>query len=68
MVMDLDETLIHCMTIQDTTQLSLRERPYLFNFLDTIKKLYEVVSAMYADGFLDILDPKRDLIQQWMIR
>jgi CTD small phosphatase-like protein 2 len=64
LVLDLDETLIHCLDQQEITPLI---RPGTEKFLEEMSKYYEVVIFTasvkdYADTILDQLDPEHKFI------
>mmetsp|Transcript_23057 Transcript_23057/g.58141 ORF Transcript_23057/g.58141 Transcript_23057/m.58141 type:complete len:492 (+) Transcript_23057:296-1771(+) len=87
LVLDLDETLVHSSLdcgsdpdfsfVVDFNQqqhvVNVRQRPYLFEFLERAAELFEVViftasQQVYAEQLLDILDPEHRLIQHRMYR
>ena len=62
LVLDLDETLMSFVyTREKTGQGLLRMRPYLYNFLNSVKEYYELIiftasTQNYADSILDAIE------------
>ncbi len=62
LVLDLDETLMSFVyTKEKTGQGILRMRPYLYNFLNSVKEYYEIIiftasTQNYADSILDAIE------------
>jgi len=65
LVLDLDETLIHFKANPNNEESgTIRIRPYLYNFLEKIKKYYELVvftaaTQEYADPIINALEQKK---------
>ena len=65
LVLDLDETLIHFKANPNNEESgTIRIRPYLYNFLEKIKKYYELVvftaaKQEYADPIINALEQKK---------
>lgn len=87
LVLDLDETLVHStldgndaadfkFTVKFNSRehsVAVRQRPFLFEFLERVAQLFEVVvftasQKVYAEQLLNILDPKRRLIRHRVFR
>ena len=87
LVLDLDETLVHCSTQYlsnaDYTfpvlfggveyTVHARKRPYLYEFLSYVKKLFEVViftasQKVYADCILDLIEEKEKYVDHRLYR
>ncbi|KAL3152535.1 hypothetical protein ABBQ32_001564 [Trebouxia sp. C0010 RCD-2024] len=87
LVLDLDETLVHSTLDSNEAadfnftvafngrehSVAVRQRPFLFEFLERVAQLYEVVvftasQKVYAEQLLNILDPKRRLIRHRVFR
>ena len=71
LVLDLDETLVHFFYTPSGGSFLIR--PYCFEFLEKMSKIFEIViftAAMkdYADNILDILDPYNNLIKYRLYR
>ena len=64
MVLDLDETLILVKLLNNTNKGVLHFRPYLFEFLNTLFPLYELIlfttsTPIYADRILNEIEFKK---------
>lgn len=87
LVLDLDETLVHStldgsdaadfkFTVKFNSRehsVAVRQRPFLFEFLERVAQLFEVVvftasQKVYAEQLLNILDPTRRLIRHRVFR
>ncbi|KAL0478961.1 hypothetical protein AKO1_007875 [Acrasis kona] len=87
LVLDLDETLVHSsLEIQkqydrllhvemdgNLFDVYVKFRPYLFQFLQEVSKLYEIIVftssiESYADKLLDILDPEKCIFHHRIFR
>ncbi len=61
LVLDLDETIIS-FTFTDEKEGIARIRPYLFQFLNSIKNYYEII--IFTAGTQDYADPILDIIEE----
>ena len=71
LVLDLDETLAHFFFTPSGGTFLIR--PYCFNFLEDMKKLFEIIiftaaTKDYADSILDIIDPGKKYIDHRLYR
>ena len=71
LVLDLDETLAHFFFTPSGGTFLIR--PYCFNFLEDMKKLFEIViftaaTKDYADSILDVIDPGKKFIDHRLYR
>ena len=69
LVLDLDETLVHC----DQKEKLFKLRPNCVSFLKNMSRYYEIIiftaaSQDYADYILDILDKEKNLISHRLYR
>lgn len=71
LVLDLDETLVHCK--EENNEGKVFFRPYVDFFLEKMSKYYEIMiftAALkeYADEVLDYLDPEKKIISKRFYR
>jgi CTD small phosphatase-like protein 2 len=71
LVLDLDETLVHCK--EENNEGKVFFRPYVDHFLEEMSKYYEIfifTAALeeYANEVLDYLDPEKKVISQRFYR
>lgn len=83
LVLDLDETLIHCkiknsgknVSNIDTnfSEYTIWKRPHLISFLEEASKIYQIVVftssvSIYANKVVDLIDPRRSYIRKCISR
>ena len=71
LVLDLDETLVHFFFTPSGGTFLIR--PYCFQFLEEMKKIFEIViftaaTKDYADSILDVIDPNNKYIDHRLYR
>lgn len=73
LVLDLDETLVHCKYDEVKECIYISYRPYLNEFLEKVSQLFEVVvftasEEEYASMVLDRIDPEKKYIHHRLFR
>jgi len=73
LILDLDETLIHLEMNKDVLKGTITFRPGLFEFLDEVSKLYELIiftcgTAQYANPIIDSIEKEKKYFDHRLFR